>query len=202
LATKRWEFAVDIIASDQQLVARMKAGDEAAYQTLLDRFERPLYRFFYYSVTREDLACDMCGETFSEFVAALNGDKLRDPGRLPGFIWGIARNVLLRHRRRSSRLTCTEISNDVTSGKPAVVREVAVREELNRVMRVIEGFKEPERQVMLLRFVEQLQLREITAALQIPINSVKSYVHRARRRLVDVLSNGQYDSEETRYEKR
>jgi RNA polymerase sigma-70 factor (ECF subfamily) len=193
---------VDVTASDQQLVERMKAGDEAAYQTLLDRFERPIYRFFYYSVTREDQACDMCGETFSEFVGALYGGKLRDPSRLTGFVWGIARNVLLRHRRRSNRLTCTEISDDVASGRPAVVRQVAAREELSRVMTVIAGFKEPERQVMLLRFVEQLQLREIAAALQIPINSVKSYVHRARKQLVDVLSDTQHDSQETRHEKR
>ncbi len=83
-----------------------------------------------------------------------------------------------------------------------MVRQVAAREELSRVMTVIEGFKEPERQVMLLRFVEQLQLREIAAALQIPVNSVKSYVHRARKRLVDVLSDTQHDSQETRHEKR
>lgn len=193
---------MDSRASDQQLVERMRAGEEGAYQILLDRFEKPIYRFFYYSVTQEDLACDMCGETFSEFVAALYRGKLRDPSRLTAFVWGIARNVLLRHRRRSRRLTCIEIGSAIVSRKPAVVREVAARDELSRVMTAIEAFKEPQRQVMLLRFVEQLQLCEIATILHIPINSVKSYVHRARKQLVDVLSDKHTDPQETYHERR
>lgn len=191
---------METVTSDQQLVERMRAGEERAYQTLLDRFERPIYRFFYYSVTQEDLACDLCGETFSEFVAALCGGKLRDSSRLTAFVWGIARNVLLRHRRRS-RLACTATGNDIVSNKPTVVQQVVARDELSRVMTVINGFKEPERQVMLLRFVEQLQLREIATILHIPINSVKSYVHRARKQLVAALSDKQHDPQETHHER-
>ena len=191
---------METVTSDQQLVERMRAGEERAYQTLLDRFERPIYRFFYYSVTQEDLACDLCGETFSEFVAALYRGKLRDSSRLTAFVWGIARNVLLRHRRRS-RLACTATGNDIVSNKPTVVQQVVARDELSRVMTVINGFKEPERQVMLLRFVEQLQLRKIATILHIPINSVKSYVHRARKQLVAALSDKQHDPQETHHER-
>lgn len=192
---------MDTLTSDQQLVERMKAGEEEAYQTLLDRFEKPIYRFFYYSVTKEDLACDLSGDTFSEFVAALSGGKLRDPSRLTAFVWGIAHNVLLRHRRQRRWFTCLEMGSEVVSSKPTVVREVAARDELSRVMTAINGFKEPQRQVMLLRFVEQLQLREIATILHIPINSVKSYVHRARKQLADVLSDKHTDPQETHHER-
>ncbi len=188
---------MDTLTSDQQLVERMRAGEEGAYQTLLDRFEKPIYRFFYYSVTKEDLACDLCGETFSEFVAALYRERLRDPSRLTAFVWGIAHNVLLRHRRRRRRFTCLEMGSEVVSSRPTVVREAAARDELSRVMTIIEAFKEPQRQVMLLRFVEQLQLREIATILQIPINSVKSHVHRARKQLADVLSDKHESSGDT-----
>jgi RNA polymerase sigma-70 factor (ECF subfamily) len=118
------------------------------------------------------------------------------------FVWGIAHNVLRRHRRRSRRFTCIEIGSAVVSSKPTVVREVAARDELGRVMTAIDAFREPERRVMLLRFVEQLPLREIAAILHIPVNTVKSYVHRARKQLVAVLSDAQHDSQETRHEKR
>ncbi len=189
---------METVTSDQQLVEQMRAGEERAYQTLLDRFERPIYRFFYYSVTQKDLACDMCGETFSEFVGALYRGKLREPSHLTAFVWGIARNVLLRHRRRS-RLVCIAIGSEVVSNKPTVVQQVVARDELSRAMTAINGFKEPERQVMLLRFVEQLPLREIATILHIPINSVKSYVHRARKQLVAALSDKQHDPQETHH---
>lgn len=39
---------METATSDQQLVERMRAGEEGAYQTLLNRFERPIYRFFYH----------------------------------------------------------------------------------------------------------------------------------------------------------
>lgn len=176
--------------SDERLAKRLLEMDEASYVHLLDRFEKPLYRFFYYSLHNPDLACDLCNQTFAEFVTAVKRRTFREPKRLVGFIFGIARNQLLRSYRREKRVPRPLADLDgLPQGEPGFLTQIEARDELKQVFRVIEQFDEPYRQVMLLRFVEGLQIQEIAEALAMPANSVKSYVHRSRKMLCQSLSN-------------
>jgi RNA polymerase sigma factor (sigma-70 family) len=55
-------------------------------------------------------------------------------------------------------------------------------------LNIIGQFKEPERQILLLRFIEGLKLDEIAGIMKMPLNSVKSHVHRSRKKLCEMLS--------------
>jgi len=57
-------------------------------------------------------------------------------------------------------------------------------------LNIIRQFKEPERQILLLRFIEGLKLDEIAGIMKMPLNSVKSHVHRSRKKLCEILSKG------------
>ncbi|MFC1762754.1 RNA polymerase sigma factor [Planctomycetota bacterium] len=172
-------------ALNQQRVAEMKAGQEAAYEWLLDCFEKPVYRFLLCSVKNESLAIELSGEVFGEFVLALKAGRLRDPSRLAGFVFGIARNVLRRTHKRKREVPLDQIPSvaDLPAGMSAVPEQTAAREELGRAMYMIHELRALDRQIMLLRFVEGLKIKTIAATLDIPINTVKVTIHRCRQKI-------------------
>ena len=177
------------IATDRELIKKLIARDEQAYEILLDEFEAPVYRFFYYSQGNHQIAQDQCGETFARFVVAITNFKSDNPHSLKAFVFGIARNVLLETLRRK-RLIQENICSleEIPSNKPSVFQEVSSADELTFVLNIIRQFKEPERQILLLRFIEGLKLDEIASIMKMPLNSVKSHVHRSRKKLCDMLS--------------
>jgi len=182
---------------DRGLIKRLIARDEQAYETLLDEYEAPIYRFFYYSQGNHQIAQDQCGETFARFVAAIANFKSDNSHSLKAFIFGIARNVLLETFRRK-RLIQEDVCSleEVPSGRPSVFQQVSSPDELEFVLSIIRQFKEPERQILLLRFIEGLKLDEIAGIMKMPLNSVKSHVHRSRKKLCQILSKGTSSGQE------
>jgi RNA polymerase sigma-70 factor (ECF subfamily) len=174
---------------ERELVKKLVARDEQAYEILLDKYEAAVYRFFYYSQGDHQTAQDQCGETFARFVASVANLRSNNAHGLKAFIFGIARNILLE-TFRSKRLICKNMSllEEVPSKRPSVFQEVSSPDELEFVLNIIGQFREPERQILLLRFIEDLKLDEIADVMKMPLNSVKSHVHRSRKRLCEILS--------------
>jgi len=177
--------------SERELIEKLIARDEQAYEILLDQYEAAVYRFFYYSQGDHQTAQDQCGETFARFVASVANFKSNKAHGLKAFIFGIARNILLETFRRK-RLIRNDMSllEEVPSKRPSVFQEVSSPDELEFILNIIGQFREPERQILLLRFIEDLKLDEIAGLMKIPLNSVKSHVHRSRKRLCEMLLKG------------
>jgi RNA polymerase sigma-70 factor (ECF subfamily) len=175
--------------SERELVKKLVARNEHAYEILLDKYEAAIYRFFYYSQGDHQAAQDQCGETFARFVASVAHLRANNVHSLKAFIFAIARNILLETFRRK-RLIREDVGllEEVPSNRPSVFREVSSPDELEFVLNVIGQFREPERQILLLRFVEDLKLDEIADVMKMPLNSVKSHIHRSRKRLCELLS--------------
>ena len=174
---------------DRELINRLIARDEQAYEILLEKYEAPVYRFFYYSQGNHQTAQDQCGETFARFVVSIKNFKSNNSHSLRAFIFGIARNVLLETFRKK-RLIREDVSllEEVPSCRPSVFQQVSSPDELKFVLNIIAQFKEAERQILLLRFIEGLKLDEIAGLMKMPLNSVKSNVHRSRKKLCEILS--------------
>jgi len=175
--------------SERELIKKLVARDEQAYEILLDKYEAAVYRFFYYSQGDHQTAQDQCGETFARFVASIANLRSCNSHSMKAFIFAIARNILLESYRRKKlireRVTLLE---QVPSDRPSVFREVSSSDELEFVLNIIGQFQEPQRQILLLRFVEELKLDEIADVMKMPLNSIKSHIHRGRKRLCELLS--------------
>jgi RNA polymerase sigma-70 factor, ECF subfamily len=179
--------------SDEVLLAGLLDGDSMAYEVLMDRFEAPLYRFFFYSHGDHELAQDQSAETFGNMVTAVH--KMRgDSACLKAFVFGVARNVM-RHgwRRRKMPLASEEQLARLADQGPSAYRRAAGRQAFEQAMLAIRRLEEPARQIMLLRFVEELPLAAIAEALNIPLGSVKSHIFRSRallRQWLDPITGG------------
>lgn len=172
---------------DEDLLSRA-AREPTAFEPLVARHSAALHG---YLVRRAPAAADdLLSEVWLQAYAHRRTyDAVRGSAR--GWLFGVARNVLARHRQTVARAaTRPQVSADATVGDPwqAVDQRLdaaAVGEELRDRLAEL---PETERELLLLVAWEQLTPAEAAAAVGIPTGTARSRLHRARTRLRDGLS--------------
>jgi RNA polymerase sigma-70 factor (ECF subfamily) len=185
---------------DQDVVRLAALGHEAAYRELIRRYERPVFSLIYRMVRDRELAEDLAQETFIKVLNAI--DSYRPEYKFSSWIFKIANNAAIDQLRRRSldtlsldgsphaesaeaiEATTLQIGDDSESQ----LDEVANRE-LGAMIEEAIGQLRPEyRNCILLRHVEGRPYEEIAEILDLPLGTVKTYIHRARNELRILLA--------------
>ena len=163
--------------SDQQLVAAINAGEGAAFDALYFRYRDWVVRLAHRFTGHGDDALDVLQETFAYVFRKFPGFRLT--ASMTTFLYPVVRNLSIAARKKRTRLV---LGNDAGADAvaPATSDPAADRAEL-RV--VLDGLPEAQREVLLMRFVDGMNLAEIGDALAIPEGTVKSRLHNALRTL-------------------
>ncbi|HET7632828.1 MAG TPA: sigma-70 family RNA polymerase sigma factor [Gemmatimonadaceae bacterium] len=186
---------------DADVVALAKRGREAAYRELVRRYERPVFSLVYRMVRDRELAEDLAQDTFIKVLQHI--DRYRPEFKFSSWLFKIANNVAIDHlrRRRISTVSMDGSPHAVTA--EAVERtsfDVSVHEESalelleakelgTAIERAIAQLRPEYRACILLRHVEDKSYEEIAATLDLPLGTVKTYIHRARHELRALLED-------------
>jgi RNA polymerase sigma-70 factor, ECF subfamily len=186
--------------TDADLVVEALAGLESGYRELLARFQRPVFTLILRMVRDRTEAEDLAQEAFIKAFEKLATFDLER--KFSSWLFKIAHNTTIDHLRRRGLDT---VSLDAPrSDEDAAPREVAdpdaenpsarvERAALNRALTTALTRLRPEyRQVMLLRFQAGLEYVEIAATTGLPLGTVKTYLHRARKELSALLETAGY----------
>ncbi|MDH4348933.1 MAG: sigma-70 family RNA polymerase sigma factor [Gemmatimonadota bacterium] len=187
--------------SDQDVVLEARAGRQAAYRELVRRYERPIFSLIYRMVRNREQAEDLSQETF---VKALNAiESYRPEYKFSSWIFKIANNVSIDHLRRRE-LDTLSLDGSPHALTPEAIQasalqlgdrqETALEEleakELGGEIEIAIAALRPEyRACILLRHVEGRPYEEIAAMLDLPLGTVKTYIHRARGELRQALAH-------------
>jgi len=176
---------------DERLAAQAAAGDRGAFDALVTRHRRAVYRLCWASTGNHADADDAAQETFVRVFRSLPS---YDPARPFGpWLRKIAWNCGLSVRRDRSAgvvvLAGIDASETVDPG-PGPEEEAAGNEERRRVAGAMAGLPPELRTVMVLRAVEGLSYAEIALVAGIPAGTVMSRLSRARKRLLETLGTG------------
>lgn len=158
--------------ADALLVGLASRGDEEAFLALYKR-----HRSFVISVARrytrdESEALDVLQDTFAYLVKKL--PTLRLTSKLSTFLYPAVRNIALTIRRKD-RMVALSPAHDAPGKAAPAAPEAGPRP----IESVVTNLPEGQREVLLLRFVNDLSLREIASVLDIPVGTVKSRLHQA-----------------------
>ncbi len=171
------------MTSDEQLMLEFQQGARDTFEELFRRYREPIYRFFRRRLTGVARAEELAQETF---LAVLRGRARYEPRALfRTYLYGIALNLLAAERRKAGR----EVAEAFL--KEAEVAERAVAGDPDTglwVRRAVAQLDAEQREVLLLREYEQLSYAEIAALVQVPVNTVRSRLFRARLALKDLLA--------------
>jgi len=188
-------------ASDQDVVLEARDGRQAAYRELVRRYERPIFSLVYRMVRNREQAEDLSQETF---VKALNAiGSYRPEYKFSSWIFKIANNVAIDHLRRRE-LDTLSLDGSPHALTPEAIQASALQlgdrqetalEELEakelggEIERAIAGLRPEYRSCILLRHVEGRPYEEIATMLDLPLGTVKTYIHRARGELRQALAH-------------
>ena len=186
---------------DADVVALAKEGRESAFRELVRRYERPVFSLVFRLVRDRDTAEDLAQETF---VKVLNNiERYRPEFKFSSWLFKIANNVAIDHLRKRSvdtvslegshwatstdEMQATSVRAVDTSQSP--LEELESRELGGAIERAIATLRPEYRACILLRHVEDRSYEEIAATLDLPLGTVKTYIHRARHELRQALED-------------
>lgn len=175
------------VATDQELVAQARTGDEAAVRALVERYQRPVYSLVCRLVRDPERAEELTQDAFVKALRAL--DRYDPQRRFASWLFKIAANTALDELRRRQAAPREE---PLPETAPAPLRaDAAVQaEELRQQLEAALAQLRPEyRAVVLLRHLEGRSQEEIAEILGVPVGTVKTHLHRARRQLQTLLAH-------------
>jgi RNA polymerase sigma-70 factor (ECF subfamily) len=169
---------------DQVLVLRCQAGDDTAFAELVERYGPRLRYYLQRAFGRTDGAEDALQDVWFTVFRKVRG--LADPGAFPTWLYRIARNracEVLRRRRPFFRPM--EEAEQVAD--PSALEPSFSPEDGQRIHAALDDLALEHREVLVLRFLEDMAYEDIAAVTGCPAGTVKSRLHNAKQALRRVL---------------
>jgi RNA polymerase sigma-70 factor (ECF subfamily) len=166
-------------------VARAQLGDEAAFDALLRRFQRPVLHFVYRMLGHAQDAEDVAQETFVRAFFALPRYRPRGGVRFSSWLFQIARHAALDHLRKAGRRV--EISEadaaEPVAATPGADQLLACRELGDRVAGAVAALPEDQRAAFVLAEYHGLSAAEVADVMRSSVRAAESRIFRARQAL-------------------
>ena len=177
--------------TDSDLLVRYMAGDEDAFNELVNRYKNPLYAFLKRFLNRQELVEDVFQETFLQLYSSK--EKFDTSRPLRPWLFTIAANkakdALRKMQRHASMelgavadaadVSIDDVVNLLTSYKITPDEEASKGETAQRVREIIANMPEKLRGILILAYFEQFSYKQMAEILSIPIGTVKSRLHTA-----------------------
>jgi RNA polymerase sigma-70 factor (ECF subfamily) len=176
--------------SDSALVERCRAGDEVAFTALVDRYKDLVFGLVVRLVGDRQRADDLAQEAFLRIHRGL--PYFRGEASLSTWIYRIVVNLCAQERgRRAPEASLDEIDE---RGRPRVDasridRAFSDLELQDRLRKALEQLPDRYRVLIAAHYLEGVQYEALAEALDMPLGTVKTHLHRAKRRLREILES-------------
>ena len=179
---------------DLQLLRSIRQGDQAAFQSLYRRHRSGLYGFALMHCGAPDVAADVVQDVF---MGLLNDSYGFDPlrGKLAHFLYGVARNMVLRHARQNERWVQPDEDEDSDTARQEVasagdepLNRLLDHEATERLRRALARLAPHYRDVLILYELHELSYQEIANVCQLDLGTVRSRLSRGRSALAKALA--------------
>jgi len=170
----------------RNLVERLKGGDAEAAASLYRLYADPLYRYFVYQTRDPDLAADLTSEVFLRMLENIGRYNHRGiPFR--AWLFKIAHNLVIDHYRERAK----RAPGEADLPEPGTEDPEPAEVDRDRLVAALNRLTAEQRQVVLLRFIEDLDIKEVAAILGKTEGAVKALQHRAIAALRRLLEGDQ-----------
>ena len=196
---------------DVALIQRILAGDEAAFASLVRKYQEEVHRLAWRKIGDFHIAEDITQETFLRVYQKL--ETLEDPTLFPGWLYVIVNHLCVawfrKNRLQAESLEETHISEIETEAYSRYVatEHAKTSDEAQRglVEKLLTKLNESDRTIITLHYFEEMTSAEIGTFLGVSENTIKSRIRRARQRLkkyafmiqeaLDITTEGEYRSQ-------
>ena len=164
--------------ADEKLVAMYASGTNEAFDLLLERYKDRLYNYILYSVNNADVADDIFQETFVKAIVTIKQGRYTESGKFYAWLTRIAHNLVIdqfRTEKNENLISKDESEKDIFNDADlcdSSLESVLVTEQtLEDVKRLMNHLPEPQREVVFMRFYQELSFKEISDITGVSINT-------------------------------
>ncbi len=175
---------------DTELVVEARSGVAEAREELARRYRKPAYLLGLQLTGNREDALDVAQDALLRFFATL--DRFQEGRPVRPYLLRIVRNRAMdlwrrRRIRRAESLAAGELPRQIADDRPGPEETTRRAELRRRVWRVVSELTPPKREILVLRDYHDLAYAEIARVLDIPIGTVMSRLHAARKALRELL---------------
>ena len=181
------------LIESELLVVRWLRGETGAFADIVRLWERSLFYYVRRLSDREADAWEVLQETWLKVLKSAK--SLRDPGAFPSFLYRTARNAAISRIRRPAMTPNGRVESAGDTGGDDWITEFDNADEVHQAL---DRLPVLQREVLTLFFLRELSQEEIAALLEIPLGTVKSRLHHARRAIRQVIEGDRHVGPERR----
>jgi RNA polymerase sigma-70 factor (ECF subfamily) len=184
LTSDRVASAASARAESAAIAQRLKRQDPALLDSLILEYQHRLLRYLLYLTSNRELAEDLFQETWMRVL--LRGSQFKGDSRFDTWLFTIARNLVIDYRRRRTMASLEELAEHSEEDRPFEIASTAptpfdhymTRQNGEIVAEALLTLDPLHREVLVLRFHEEMALEEIAAVTCAPLSTVKSRLYR------------------------
>lgn len=171
--------------NEAALVAAIARGDECAQAALFDRYQRPLLIILLRSVASRDVAEELCQETFRITFQKIMRGELREPKKLPAFIWSVAHKLAIEHFRKLPPQPFADLETIASLPDPAPdpLAQLLDKEAREAIRGLLDGLRyERDREVLYRFYIIEEDKQKICDDFDLTADQFNLVLFRARER--------------------
>ena len=178
-----------MLDGEEKLIQRAIKGGASAFGSLYDYYQPKIYRFVLIKVGRREEAEDLTHEVFKS--AWLNIESYKNMGfPFSSWLYKIARNQVTDHYRSAKgEVSIDKIDPEYFVAPASIQLDLAGKMEIEKVRNAIEELKPEYQDILIMRFIEDVSVKEAAAALDKSEGAVKVLQHRAIKELKNILGD-------------
>ncbi len=165
--------------TDEMLAMHYVEGDNRAFDELLTRNQQKLYNYIMFVVRDPELANDVFQDTFVKVISKLQEGKYKDTGKFSFWLTRIAHNVIMDNYRHQKGERIVEATNDNDLNKLSSETLMDLNREneyvneqiMNDVRHIMDALPTPQREVVYMRFYQDMSFKEIAQLTGVSINT-------------------------------
>lgn len=164
--------------ADETLVSLYAEGGNQAFNVLLNRYKDKLYSYIYYIVRNSEMTEDIFQETFMKAIITIRQGRYNENGKFSAWLRRIAHNLIIdsfRQEKSENLVSCDEpevnILNNIGLAEGTIENTIVNRQILSDVRRLMEFLPDEQREVVYMRFYQDLSFKEIAEQTGVSINT-------------------------------
>lgn len=164
--------------TDDMLVARYSEGDNKAFDELLARYQSKLFNYIYFIVRSQELTEDLFQEAFVKAITTIQQGRYTAAGKFGAWLTRIAHNLIIdsfRQERNENTIsndeTEVDLFNDADLCDDNVEVQMVNEQTLCDVRRLLDALPDNQREVVYMRFYQDLSFKEIAEITGVSINT-------------------------------
>lgn len=162
---------------DALLVKKYVAGDESALATLITRHQSKIYGFIYSKISDSDISDDIFQDTFIKVIKTLKSDSYNEEGKFLPWVMRIAHNLVIDHFRKNKKMPMSRetetysIFSFISDNVPTIENQLITEQIYDDLKRLVEELPQEQKDVVEMRFYQDLSFKEIAALTGVNINT-------------------------------